>query len=243
MHLTDRDLALLADGELPWPQAAEARRHLAECSACAASLAEREADHEVIGAALAALDHTAPQLDVETVIAAAGTGRAGRRGVTAAVVATLTIAAVAAAAVPGPVHRLVQQLFTRPVAQRVVPQRTGANVAVPAGSVVEIAFRADQRTGQIRLHFRDTTNVSITERGGAGAGYTLTPTGIDVDNTGLDGSYDVVVPARAATVRVLVHGRAVLAKNAGRVHAASATAVGDTLYVIALPVASSDTPR
>ncbi|MDQ6635158.1 MAG: zf-HC2 domain-containing protein [Gemmatimonadota bacterium] len=217
MHPSDETLQALAHGELPLARQSEVRRHLAECPACERLLVDWKETEAYAARLLRTLDHPAPTVSVDALIArAAPRVRTRRHAAVAAGIAALVVAGVAAAAVPGsPVRQYVERVMGTPSIARSphapMTRRTPIRAAqpeasgiafVPANSV-EVTFRDSQLAGVLRITVADSIAVRIAQRGGS-AGYALTDAGVSVENTGSIASYDLVLPRTLphATVRV-----------------------------------------
>jgi hypothetical protein len=241
VHLRDHDIEALAGGAMPGASGEAARRHVLECAACARQLERWREDEEHTARLLTLIDHPAPPVSVDALIARARQHRARWRVPIAAGIAAALIAGAAAAAVPGsPVRRYVERVLTavRPGAPRRTPidrraPEPGAvsGIAfVPARSV-DVTFREVQSAGSIRITVGDSPTLRVTHAGGT-AGYELTDDGVVIDNAHSGASYQVSVPQSAPLVRVRAGDHVVFTKQGARITAAVAPDRGGA-YVIA----------
>jgi hypothetical protein len=98
MHLTDKELDTLADGELRSPLGESAHRHLAQCAVCAEALADRDARNREIADLLLAVDHTPPVASLDFLMARAPRAHRSKWQAIAAGIAAVGVAVVGAAA-------------------------------------------------------------------------------------------------------------------------------------------------
>ena len=161
MHLSDRELELVCDGETLADGEDFAHRHLASCAACARALDDLKWEDASHAHELTLLDHAVPRASLEALMARARTRPRRRTGLLAASVGFLVVAGTAAAALPGsPVRAYVERFLasdrapsmtppTRvagPPAQPGAPQAP-AGVAFVPGRGVDISFDAPQDAG------------------------------------------------------------------------------------------------
>jgi hypothetical protein len=241
VHLRDHDIEALAGGELPPASEEAARRHVLECADCSRQLARWHEDEEHTRRLLERIDHPAPPVSVDALIARARQRRPRWRVPIAAGIAAALIAGAAAAAVPGsPVRRYVERVLT--AMHPGAPRGTAGEVRVPERNVasgiafvptqsVEVTFREVQGVGAIRITLGDSPTLRVTHAEGT-AGYALTDSGIVVDNAHSSASYQITIPRGAALVRVRAGNRVVFAKEGSRIRAA-VTPDSSGAYVIA----------
>jgi hypothetical protein len=171
---------------------------------------------------LASIDHPLPEVDVNQVITR-GRSRSGLRSALLAAGAVLAVATAAAATVRSSVvaHLLDQMRTARSTAQRAHASSEPATGAVASrgiaflpGDQVDVEFRAVQPRGEVQVRWADASSVLLTQTGAEGdAHYSLTPTGVIVENAGSAASYSLILPRSVPRARVRVAGREVLAKN------------------------------
>jgi hypothetical protein len=172
---------------------------------------------------LTLLDHRVPRVDANDVILRARPARSWRSALLAAS-AVFAVATVAAATVPGSwMARLTERVRQAPSAVQGTPAPTGAaastagsrGIAFVPGEEVDVQFRATQPSGAVQVRWANDSSVLLTQTGAEGdAHYSLTPTGVIVENEGSTASYSLVLPRTIAHARVRVAGREVLAKHA-----------------------------
>jgi len=161
MHLSDTDIGVLLDRDGDPSLRGVLQAHLVTCPSCETHFTEFEAIERLIGDSLRATDTPAPRLTVLDIRAATSRARPAGRPISratriAAAVAILTAtAALAAAAMRGPLAGLITRTLhaTAPQpTQRSAPAATQARgVGIVADSAVEVDFRVAQDTGEIRL--------------------------------------------------------------------------------------------
>lgn len=178
-----------------------------------------------LAALLRLLDHRPPEVDVETVIAAAR--RRPRIRVGAIAAGIVLCAAAAAAAIPGsPVRIALAHLFTspnrppapvQPLAPDTAPGSLGTGIALVPGADFEIRFLNWQKSGQLRVLLVDTPRLSLVPRGG-NAAFAVRKAEVAVDNRGSQASFTLEVPRVVQRLRVYVDTTVVLRKSAGAVN-------------------------
>jgi hypothetical protein len=225
-HPSDAELQSLGDGELAAADERRLRRHLEGCDACAARQRGLQLAGRRIGEWLGLLDHPAPAVDVETVTRRAGGRlRPARPGLVAAAVATVLLAAVAAAAViPGsPLRRFVASVLEERSPVEAPPRPEPAPRPPPASGVafvpepdLEVVFLRSQPEGAIRISLAETPEVRVRVVGGRAA-YELDPARLVVDNEGEAGTYEVRLPRDLPRVRVRIGDRVVFEKRAAAI--------------------------
>jgi hypothetical protein len=232
MHLTDDELLALIDGELTPRGKGRAVQHLDECLSCAQRLEGWRESEAHAAELLRATDHPAPDVSADQVMALASRPPSRRwRAELAAGLALLILTAAATAAVPGSLlRRYAERLLARTSFSdtRVTPMghhesssphhSAASGIAwVPVGDV-EILFRDTQSAGVMRITLGDSGAVRVAHQGGS-AGYSLTNTGIVVENAGSSASYAIVLPRGEARVVIRVGDRAVFKKRDSQITA------------------------
>ncbi len=194
---------------------------------------------------LRAVDHPVPTISIDTIMSRAR--RRTRWHAWLGAAAVLFAAGAAAAAVsPSTVVRYVRAVLAhqraeiagiarRPAVSSATARRPAQavrGVSFVPGNRVDIAFRDRQATGVLRVRIADVPSVQLSHDSSVAA-YTLTATGVMVDNAGSSASYELVIPRNVARARVVVGARTVLIKEADRV---TSTGIRDTAgdYVIAI---------
>lgn len=221
-HLTDVELQALADGELPELRRRSLRLHVERCGDCARRLRSLAQEDREIAESLRLLDHTAPELQAEAIIARARGGRRDlRRGLMAAGLSALFAAAAAAAAIPGTaINRYLERVLTGwrqapPATSQPPPARPDAprssGVAFVPESEVEVVFLRPQSKGAIHISLGAAAAVRVTSTG-ADAAYALDAARVTIDNRSSDGTYEIVIPGALPRARVRVGERIVFEK-------------------------------
>lgn len=219
MHLTDKELELLADGELRSPRRELARRHLGECALCAEALAGREARNREVADLLLTVDHAPPVASSDFLVARATRAHRSQWQAMAAGIAAVGVAVVgAAAAIPNsPLRVYLGRLARTTSATPAVlqsPQPSATSVGFTPASVVNVTFASTQPSGQIAVTLSDSAVVRVAHRAGS-ASYVLTVDGVLVENGGSRASYEVTVPRAVASVHIRVGNRVIFARDDG----------------------------
>ncbi len=191
--------------------------HLVTCPSCENHFTEFEATERLIGDSLRATDTPVPRLTVLDIRAATSRVRPARRPISkatriAAAVAILTAtAALAAAAMRGPLAGLITRTLhaTAPQpTQRSAPAATQARgVGIVTDSAVEVDFRVAQDAGEIRLTVGSGPRLLIQALAD-GPRYVVRHDGVAVDNARTDrASYSIEIPQPPTTVTVRIGDR------------------------------------
>ncbi len=226
MHPSAQDLMAFEDGELTASTHRLVREHLAACPPCRMQVDHWHAEERHTRRLLSALDHRAPMVSVDAVIARANRpSRTEWRQVLAAGVTLTLLAGVATAAVPGSALRryldrhIAATTFPVPTRVRTVPNGARAPESAASGigfvpaAAIDIAFHHMQSAGTIRIMLRDTLAVRVEHSSGS-AGYLLTSTGVEIENAGSRASYTLVLPRSATRISVRVGNRTIFTRTA-----------------------------
>ena len=241
MHPAEWELQAFADDDPLLANPRDVLDHVSACPVCARRIDAARRLHAAHARVLALLDRPVPAVAVDAVIARAGGGRRPHlRRAVAAGIGVLFVAAAAAAAVPGsPLRAVIRELTMPEAAPRVsrqpaapVPRHRESGVAFAPAARVEVDFSDVQEEGSARVVIVPTGAVEVRHWGGVAA-YALTARGVVVENPGSRASYEGLIPAAVARVRVRIAGREVLTKNGATVSASVRPESGNT-YVIPL---------
>lgn len=235
MHLNDEQIQRYLHGELSARERAEVATHLESCELCTGRVAEGEREEREVFDLLERLDHRPPHRDINTVMPTNREyGRPARNAWIrrAAVVVLIVVLGGAAYAIPGsPVPGWFKKLgglvggdqapveeANEPVdtvdTTTLVPSVSG--IAIPPSKRFAIVMAAPQDSGTVYLTPTDGFNVTIRALGGAPR-FTLTSSDrLDVDNTGLNSSYEIEVPVSANFVELVVGERRIILKDSRR---------------------------
>lgn len=196
--------------------------HLATCAECETLVrVHRRADREA-AALLLALDVSAPEKPVRSIITAARGRQIPRnfgrkRAAAAALFLAVATAAAAAAAIPSsPLHRLLTRVFQRSTesSTAVAPPLTSPVPASPTvsfittpGAPLEILFEGTGGTGAVDVRVNDTDQVSLSaaERE---ARYRIGTNSISIDQSPL-GHFRLEIPRSLGRLNVYVGSDAV----------------------------------
>ena len=231
MHLNDEQIQRHLHGELSAREDTEVAAHVAECELCAGRVAEAKHEEREVFGLLETLDHVPPRRDITTVMSTNREEGRGERNVWVRRVAVLVLIAGlggAAYAIPGsPLPGWIDKLTggaheePAPVPQEptgtkdstatLVPAVSG--VAIPPTKRFSIVFAAPQDSGTVYLTPGEGLNIVIRAVGGAPRFTLSSADRLDVDNTGLNSSYEIEVPKSAHFVELVVGGRRVILKD------------------------------
>lgn len=211
-HPADGDLRAFLDEELAASLRQELEQHLATCAACRDRLSAIRADVAQTDALLDLLAPPPLHIHADTVMRSARRSRRWWVGIAALL--ALTIATIAGATVGRPyVRALVEKVrggAEQPTASPPLRRAGQAGIAFAPGPTTDLVFEARQSSGTMRVSLADTTDVMIDPT--SMVTYRVSPGGVIVHNRNSDASYSVVIPRRAAHVRITIAGRLVLEK-------------------------------
>ena len=197
MHLSDQQLELIRGSEMAEPEARSARAHIAGCADCARRLRALNREESEMENLLRLLDHEPPRIDVDAVIRRARGRPRPVRGLLAAGIAILVVAAGAAAMPGSPVRQWMSHLGSdrqASVSQQSEPGHEGGAYAIAPGVALtpdgafDLVFEARQAGGSIRITLGSDAELAVRPIGGS-VGYSVRPEGVWVQNAGSRASY------------------------------------------------------
>jgi len=251
MHLDEEQIQRFLHGELDEPLKEALSRHLAECEACVRQLEEAEREEIALFDLLRHVDHPAPVVEVETLVAHPSGAYAlwGRRVAGFVVVAALTGAAYA---LPGsPLPALLRQATDWITGQTPLPPPpppsveessttwpVTSGIAVPVQGRFTVHFMEPQAQGVITVSLTDESTISTRVLGGTAA-FTTDVDRLTIQNSGSAADYEIELPRGAPWVEIYVGTRRLLLKDGDRV-VAEAPADARGRYV--LPLSPPDPP-
>lgn len=234
-HPAEHELLAFVDSELTGDHHAAVLDHVSGCRLCQSRVAERRNEAIRDSALFSALDHRAPRVSADALIARASRRRVWyQRPLLAAGVTLTLMAGVAAAAVPGSALRRYlthvisgATIASAPRAASITgrssaPASPASGVGFLPASTVRIAFRDAQSEGVIRIALRDSAAVRVEHRAGR-VGYVLTPTGVDIENAGSHASYLLLLPRAAKRIVVRVGDHTVFVKSGDHIDTITAS--------------------
>ena len=183
----------------------------------------QQSSDEELSALFRSIDHPAPALRAERVMALSRARRV-RRSTFLAAATVLLAASVATAAVPGsPVRALIDRVLA-PRAARVragaPPRAQAADDAVARGIAfvpehgARVAFASAQPMGSLRVRLTSGASLRITQTSAdRDAQFALTPDGVSVSNAGSTASYEILIPASIAEAHIHIGGKSVYSKT------------------------------
>jgi hypothetical protein len=229
MHLNEEQIQRFLHGELDEPTKEALSRHLAECDACVRQLAEAEREEIAIFDLLRHVDHPAPVVEAEALVARRGGAYTawGRRVAGFLVVAAL---AGAAYAFPGsPLPALLNQVAEWITGQTPPPpppspptepspttQPVTSGIAVPVQGPFTITFAEPQAQGVVTVSLTDQPDIVARVLGGTAA-FTTDRDRLTIENRGSAADYEIELPRSASWVEIAVGPRRLLLKEGDRV--------------------------
>ena len=183
----------------------------------------QQSSDEELSALFRSIDHPAPALRADRVMALSRARRVRRSTFLAA--ASLVLAAtVASAAVPGsPVRTFIHRAFAlgAPRVRAGAPPRTqAADDAVARGIAfvpehgARVTFASAQPMGSLRVRLTSGASLRVTQTSAdRDAEFALTPDGVSVSNAGSTASYEILIPATIAEARIHIAGKSVYSKT------------------------------
>ena len=211
MHVDEGLLQALLDGEVDQTAAAEARRHIDECSQCRGLLAELRGEDQWLEGVLRSIDHPVPRVPVETIATRARRSRRPLRW--AAAIGLLLLAAGTAYALPGsPVRRWIDQLLGPEDAKSTESTPDVAGVALPPGQHFSIVFADPPPAGSVTITLTDDSTISARRHGGA-ATFAAEIDRLRIITGSAPTDFEIAIPRQAPWVEVVVGGRRVFLKE------------------------------
>jgi hypothetical protein len=246
MHLDEEQVQRLLHDEVGSSEAL-LRDHVATCLDCRRQVAAAEKDEAEIEALLLQIDSMPPRVDVDRLIAAAGSrpvpaGSTVRRPRLAAGILLALAVAGAAYALPGSpvrgwIRQVVVSLQSGEGQPEVPPEATrsadpGAGIAIDPGMSLRIEFSGPTRNARARVTLTDANQVLVRSAAGA-ATFTAEPErlGILVNRDSV--LIEIEIPRTAPWVEIRVGGRSHFLKRGARVTAAALVA-NDSSYLLHL---------
>jgi hypothetical protein len=225
MHPDGEALQRLLHGEVDACAAADFRRHLSDCQACRARLAEEEARDQVIEEALSALDHPMEPVVLSDILvlsdivarAAPPAHRVLVRAA-AAVVVGLALAGAAYAAPGSPLPALLRDMAAPLRARTSAPadEEAGApssnGIAVRTSPDFTIQIEGTFAGGELSVRVASVDELSVTSTGGR-TSYGSDPTRLSITAQEPGTNIEIIVPAGPDRVRVLIGERIVWRKD------------------------------
>jgi anti-sigma factor RsiW len=204
MHLDLEQLQRLVDGELSPAAERPAREHLAACAECRGREAEIGRQEAEVSALLRQVDHAAPRVDVQTLMARARRGRFGWMRAAAVVALGLGLAGAAYAA-RSPLQKWVRAVAVWLRGEARQSEASVAGIAVAPGQNLIILFTSTQREGSARVSLTDRADVVVRAPVGA-ATFSLAADRLVIDNKHSWASFEIQIPRAARRVEIRVAG-------------------------------------
>jgi hypothetical protein len=107
------------------------------------------------------------------------------------------------------------------IEQRTPERGAASGIAFVPTQSVDVVFREVQRAGTIRITLGDSPALRVMHTEGV-AGYTLTGSGVAVDNAHSGADYQIIIPRSAPLVRIRAGDREVFTKRGAHIAAAVA---------------------
>lgn len=254
MHLDDEQIQRFLHGELDERQKEALSVHLADCDACARQLEAAEREEIAIFDLLRHVDHPAPVIEAETLVAQRTGAYAmwGRRVAGFLIAAALAGAAYAFPGSPLPalLHHVAEWISGQtapppppPPAPQAEPSPTArretAGIAVPVTERFSIHFVSNQTGGDITMSFTDGPNAVVRAFSGT-ATFTTDVDRLTIQNSGSTADYEMELPRGARWVEITVGARRLLLKDGDRI-VTDIPADAHERYV--LPLSPPDSPN
>jgi anti-sigma factor RsiW len=204
MHLDLEQLQRLVDGELSPAAERPAREHLAACAECRGREAEIARQEAELGALLRQVDHAAPRVDVQTLVARARRGRFGWMRSAAVVVLGLGLAGAAYAA-RSPLQKWAHAVAVWLRGEARPSEASLAGIAVAPGQDLIILFASTQSEGSARVSLTDSADVVVRAPVGA-ATFASEADRLVIDNKDSRASFEIRIPRGAPRVEIRVAG-------------------------------------
>lgn len=244
MHLDDERVQHFLQRELPLPETVMVEAHLAQCVSCRGMVAAAAQEIDDVNTLLMSVDHPAPRITAEMVVASAAARGIEWRRWAAGVLLVLTLGGAAYAAPGSPIPGWTRTVAswavgrqdpTRPAPPPVTPLTEIAGVAVTPGAELVIDFAAPQTKGRVEVRLTDAQDVVVRTVTG-GATFTSDPGRLLIQNQGATADFEIEIPRTAPRVEIRVGDARILLKTGSRVTTDASGVGGDTLRLrIALP--------
>ncbi len=178
---------------------------------------------EGLSALFRAIDHPAPALRADDVMALSRARRM-RRGTLLAAATVVLAATVATAAVPGfPVRALIDRALaprtprlsaSAPSSAQAPDDAVARGIAYVPEHRARVSFAAAQQTGSLRVRLTIGASLRITQTSSdRDAKFALTPDGVSVSNAGSAAGYEILIPVSIAEARIYIAGKSVYFNN------------------------------
>jgi len=242
MHLDEELVQRLLHGELGRPAETSARDHLVSCDDCRGRVADAEREESEVLQLLRHLDHPAPQVDPEEVVAR---GRSpyfgwGRRA--AAILLGLGLAGVAYAAPGSPVRGWVRAVADwvdgRPTRPTATPGSTQATdpavpgIAVSPGRRLVILFPSPPAKAEALVSLTDGADVVVRAVTGE-ASFSSEVDRLVIESRDSAATFEIQIPRSAPWVEIRAAGSRIFLKQGPRVTSEKPPAPGGT-YILPL---------
>jgi hypothetical protein len=240
MHLDERLIQRLRDGELAGAEEVSAREHLADCERCRTLASEIEREQEEIFVRLRELDDPAQPMMAAAEIAAMAARRDSVRAAptprrwidtrlawAAGVVIALGIVGLAYALPGSPLRAWVAALthrgehgtpFPGPNAPGAAPDSEFAGVSVDPGQRLLISFLGPQSRERVRIEWGASAEVEVRATRGA-ATFTTGAGTLQIENRDSLATFEIRIPRAAPRVEIQAQGIRIYLEEGGRVAA------------------------
>jgi hypothetical protein len=219
MHLDDETIQRLLEQEIHSSTGKSARDHLASCAECRARLAEARLEEAWIFEQLQRLDHPAPGISAQSVMASSRRRFPGWQRLAAGIVLAVGLSGIAYAAPGSPLPGLIDRVIgliapapPRPVSPSQPEQPAQAGIAVSPGERLTIAFASggDRDTAVVALTGDDEVTVKAV---GGTATFNSEPTRLLIQHSGPPARFEISIPRNAPWVELKVGAHSLLLKR------------------------------
>jgi hypothetical protein len=227
MHLEPDDIEQLLHNELDLEVARERRSHLIMCASCRERLEQARCDETEIVAALSAMDHPSPSVDVNQLIARARALEPRSAPMRwAAGILLASVAAGAAYAAPGsPLPGWVARLSGRdavqsppptapPLTPPLAPVPT-AGISVSPGARLVVRFSEPRPNGVVTVTHTEGSEVVVRAIDGV-VSFTTNGDSLLVHNAGSNANFELELPRTVPRLEVVVGARRLLLQEGAR---------------------------
>ena len=203
------------------------RSHVVTCAECAMRLEALRVADSSVGELLSSLDVPAPRTSSSAFIRAAQVPKrkwliAPQRRAAAAVIAFITIATAAAAAIPAsPFHRLLVRALagervgrSRTPPPEPPPTPASSGVSFTQGSSLDVVFARRGTGGSVHLRLVDGDQVSLSSSD-SGATYRVGSNRITV-NQSAPANFQLEIPRSLGELRILIGSEVVFERRLGK---------------------------
>jgi hypothetical protein len=226
MHLDDETIQRLLDPEVPVTVSTSAEAHLRSCAECRSKLAEAKRDEAWTFEQFRQLDHLAPHVSVQSIVARSARKSYSWQRLAAGIVLAIGMAGIAYAApgspLPGLLDRVIGLVMPAPAppSSRIPPPAppNPAGIAVDPGERLTIAFPSRETPDTAVVSLTEGNEVVVRALGGTTT-FDWEATRLLIRHSGAPARFDIGIPRNAPWVELKAGERSMLVKRNSRVTA------------------------